>query len=503
MKKSKEISIKKNNEIDLPKIINSEVNLLVSPFFALNRKNLNKKLETEYREVVKRGDQKIEIVWNVSANPKYGYPGPFDREVHKAAEQIISEILKEKGEIKNPIPLGSLYNICKRMGINETAGKNYRMVKEALERIRATTIKSVGTFYSKEGKQWVDDNFSLYDRIVFKGKKLLNSEIADDNYLFLGSWYLQSLNSFYIKPIDYTYLQSLNSKIASRLYEILGVKFYGLRNKRQNYICYRYSKLCQLLPVIPHEYISLAKQQLDPGNDELKDTGFISKYDWSENGKKDWLIYYWPGERAKEEMKRAKTKSIDDRTEEYLPEPKEEVKKYSEEQTVLINQLVKINVSKVTAENLIKSNDQELIKKWIRAINYSNAEDKAAYLVKAIRENWQFPEEYLREIKEKQCREEEEKIEYIKIKTKEEENKKRREEIKKIEHIYNSLDPSQQEEIRIETENRLPDFWKVQLNKERIKGKTSKMLEVVLEEKRREIIKEWINSGKIEGINSK
>ena len=122
--------------------------------------------------------------------------------------------------------------------------------------------------------------------------------------------------------------------------------------------------------------------------------------------------------------------------------------------------------------------------------------------MKAIRENWQVPEEYLREIKEKQDREEEGKIESIKIKQKEEENKKRQEEIKKIEQIYNSLDPLQQEEIRIETENRLPDFWKVQLNKERVKGKTSKMLEVVLEEKRREIIKEWIDSGMIKDINS-
>jgi hypothetical protein len=83
-------------------------------------------------------------------------------------------------------------------------------------------------------------------------------------------------------------------------------------------------------------------------------------------------------------------------------------------------------------------------------------------------------------------REEEEKIESIKIK-----------------QIYHSLDPLLQEEIRIETENRLPDFWKVQLNKEKIKGKTSKMLEVVLEEKRREIIKEWIDSGRIKDINSK
>jgi hypothetical protein len=393
------------------------------------------------------------------------------------------------------------------MKIEKYGGAEYRKIKEAFKRIKTTSIESKGTFYSKDNNQWVEDIFSLYDRVIFKGEKIADNEIADDNYLFLGSWYLQNLNSFYIKPIDYNYLQSLKSKIASRLYEILGVKFYGLRNKRDNFICYKYSKLCQLLPVTPHEQISLAKQQLDPGNNELKDTGFISKYEWSENGNNDWLIYYWPGERAKEEMKRAKTKSINDRTEGYLPGPKEEEKKYSKdlsacnaqaEQIDLVNKLVKINVSKITAENLIKNNDQGLIEKWIEAVNYSNADDKAAYLVKAIRENWQFPEEYLRKIKEQKQEEEEERIEHIKIKLQEEENKKRREEIEKVEQIYNSLTPSQQEEIRTETENRIPEFWKEKLNKVRAKGTFSKLLEVVLEEKRREIIKEWIDSGRIE-----
>ncbi len=109
----------------------------------------------------------------------------------------------------------------------------------------------------------------------------------------------------------------------------------------------------------------------------------------------------------------------------------------------------------------------------------------------------------MREKREEQQKEEEEKIEYIKIKLQEGENIKRREEIKKIGQIYNSLDPLQQEEIRIETENRLPDFWKEKLNKARVKGTTSKLLEVILEEKRREIIKEWIDSGRIEEINRK
>jgi len=117
--------------------------------------------------------------------------------------------------------------------------------------------------------------------------------------------------------------------------------------------------------------------------------------------------------------------------------------------------------------------------------------------VKVIRENWQFPEEYLRERKEEERKEEREKTEVIKTKRQEEENKKRQEEIKKIEQIYSSLDPSQQEEIRIETENRIPDFWKEKLNKVRIKGETSKLLEGVLEEKRREIIRNWIKEGKI------
>jgi len=148
MKKPKDIIIKKNNKIDLPKIINSEVNLLVFPFFALERKN--KKLETIYKDIVKRGDQKIEIVWNVSANTKYGYPGLFDREVHKAIEQIITELLKKEGKIKNPIPLGSLYNICRRMGINESAGKNYRMIKKALERMRPW-IREMKAIFAEEG----------------------------------------------------------------------------------------------------------------------------------------------------------------------------------------------------------------------------------------------------------------------------------------------------------------------------------------------------------------
>ena len=138
------ISIKKNNDISLQKIIKSETNFLVLPFFALERKD--KRVKTKYKKITKEKGQIKETIWNVSANFEYGYPGPFDRGVHKAIEQIITEIVKRDGIIKNPIQF-SIYDLCKRMEIK--GGGNYQQIKNALERIQATVIKSENAFYHK------------------------------------------------------------------------------------------------------------------------------------------------------------------------------------------------------------------------------------------------------------------------------------------------------------------------------------------------------------------
>jgi len=504
MKKPKKttelVERKENQEISLPKTINSEVNLLVFPFFALDKKTVKKRLETEYRDVVKRGNQKIEILWNVSANPKYGYPGLFDREVHKAIEQVITETLKRNAKAENPICLGSLYNLCKKMGIKKLGGTEYKKIKKALERIRMTGIKSKGAFYSKEKKEWIEDVFGLYDRVVFKGKTLPNGGIADTNYLFLGSWYLQSLNSFYIKPIDYVYLQNLKSKIASRLYEILGVKFYGLMKKRQDFICYRYSKLCQLLPITSHKYLSDAKRQLNPAHKELQDTGFLFNYDWDEDAGKNWLVYYWPGGRAKKEMRKVKTEFFaPPMEEEVLPLPKEKPQPLGKSQIGLVNQLVALNVSEITAKDLVKDSSQEAIKKWIKGIHYTKAKDKAAYLVKAIKEGWQVPEEYLRKEGEEKKRKEKEKARLTKENKEKEQRKKEKKEAEKLDKIYNSLTSLKKKEIREQAIKKLPPFWKERLMKE--KGKLSKLTKAALQDERREMIKGWITSGKIDRRN--
>jgi len=501
-KRTTELAKKKDKqEITLLETVKSEVNLLLFPFFALSTKGLKKKLETEYRDLVKRGDQKIEILWSVSANPKYGYPGLFDREVHKAIEQIVSEILKRNGKVENPICLGSLYNLCKRMGIKKYGGFQYREIRKALERIKTATIKSEGSFYHKGKTQWISKIFNLYDAIIFKGERLEDGVIADTNQLYLSDLYLQSLNSFYVKPIDYKYLQSLKSKIAARLYEILGVKFYGLRNKRQDFICYRYSKLCQLLPITSFKQISRAKQQLDPAHKELKDTEFLFNYEWDEDSGKDWLVYYWPGQRVKKEMRKAKTEFFAAPIEEVLPLPKRRSQPSSKSQVDSVNQLIALNVSETTAKDLVEHSSQQVIRKWIKGIHYTNAKDKGAYLVKAIRENWQVPEEYLKAEEREKREKEQEKVRLAKERKEKEEQKRKQKEAEKLDKIYNSLGSLKRKEIKEEAKKRLPAFWKERLMKE--KEKLSKLTKAALEDERRKVIKDRIASGKTESENSK
>jgi hypothetical protein len=386
----------------IPETIKSEVNFLTFPFFALSTKGLKKKTKTEYREVIKRGDERLEILWNVSANMEYGYPGPFDREVHKTIEQIISEILQKDGKITNPIALGSLYQICKRMGNDKFGGSQYRKIKDALERIKTTSVKSKGAFYNKGRKEWVEDIFGLYDRIVFKGKTLPNGEIADTNYLFLGSWYIESINAFYVKPLDYKYLRSLNSLVASRLYEILGVRFYGLQRRNQPHIWFNYQILCQLLPIEPQKYFSMAKQKLQLAHEELIRTHFLSKVEWQQKSTTEWVIYYYPGKRAKEELKKNwGVSSIQSRFDsvldcQYSPEKMSDNVENEELVLMLTERGISENIGKqLVIKYPIKISEKVEIFDWMKKHDPEKIKDNAAYLRRMIEEDWPAPEGFI------------------------------------------------------------------------------------------------------------
>ncbi len=392
--------------ITIPETIRSEVNLLVLPFFALWDKDIKRRTETTYNTIVTRGQERLEIAWTVSSNPRYGYPGPFDKEVHKAIEQIISEL---PIPVENPIHLGSIYSLYKRMGINKVGGAQYRRIKSALWRIMAATIESKGTFYSRQSKKWIEDVFHLYDRVIFRGEEFPNGDVAEDNYLFLNSWYLDNINANYVKPVDWSYYRTLSTPIAQRLYELLSVKFYGLLISGGHFLQYRYSTICELLPIARQTYLSDVRSILDPAHQKLCDTGFINRWDWQEvdgDGKeKDWLIKYYPGKRARDEIKRF---SLGEQLELELP-PQKEAKvpvgdpELSTEDSKIVAELVQRGITKTTATRTVRDYPIEQIQRhievfdWLKEIRSQRVGTNApGFLRKSIEEDYQLPDEYIK-----------------------------------------------------------------------------------------------------------
>lgn len=156
-------------------------------------------------------------------------------------------------------------------------------------------------------------------------------------------------------------------------------------------------------------------------------------------------------------------------------------------QSDLIEKLIRINVSRGIAEELAKNYEPDLIEKWIEAVRYTRAQNPAAYIVKAIKEGWSFPEEYLKALREKQLliseREREER-----------ERKKIREEIKKLDDLYDTLSPAQKASIDREIKEKLPSFAKEKL----MKGETdSPALKAAWEKTKMDVMREWIKLGKI------
>jgi hypothetical protein len=141
--------------------------------------------------------------------------------------------------------------------------------------------------------------------VVYRGEQLPEEDrVAETNYLYLGSWYLDNLNALYVTLLDYRYRRSLSAAIARRLYEILGVKFYGLQNKGAPCLRYAYTTLCELLPARRQPYLSKAHQQLDSAHQELIETDFLERVEWQEVGgeRKEWHLHYYPGERARKQF---------------------------------------------------------------------------------------------------------------------------------------------------------------------------------------------------------
>jgi hypothetical protein len=375
----------------IDRFIKAETNLERLPFFAPWTKSRSTKLKHTLVRKVKRDDMNMEISWTVSANPEYGYPNAFDLDVYRAVQQVIHDYYKNTVPDDGVISF-SFRQIEQRM-CQGHSGRLKKDIRNSLERLVATTIKSKGMFFYKESKQYVDDTFHIFDRVTFIGQTMPGGGTAETNYLELSRWYRDSLKAWYVMPLDNAFHFSLRSSNAKALYGILSFYFYA-RPNGQEWIRRKYSELCEETIITKHPYFSTGYRQLQRALNELIDKQFLAKVSTkplTENTKGDAWIYFWPGERVlyPERFRISEDQQmLWDDAETPETQPAQLPPPTNNDVASLIREFYAALSGRSTSNRKISKNEKETVQAWVDANGTNCFREFITYAVEQKKSRW-------------------------------------------------------------------------------------------------------------------
>lgn len=256
----------------------SELNLNRFPFASLWDKDTGKAGTIVVRRTIHAGQTTSVLEWIVTPSEvvksesglvQGGLPGPLDRRVFRALEKIVLGRTLKKGEpLSNPQPI-EVKEILETLDLTVQT-LNYRSVVRALTRLLGTKISCSGLVKAKEKTPSKGVIFSPISEIRWVGDTDPDSGLRiNKTQIYFAPFYLDSVNSFNVRPIDWDLWRALSARpLAQRLYEILEMGFFGLKDSR--YTHFTYSELCSLLPTRPQAKPSDARKILDRAHEALK-----------------------------------------------------------------------------------------------------------------------------------------------------------------------------------------------------------------------------------------
>jgi hypothetical protein len=308
----------------------SELNLNRFPFASLWDRDTGKPGSIAIRREIAAGSTKSLFEWVVTAEQTpvgskdyeaRGLPGPFERKVFRAIERVVMARTLRKGlPLTNPQAI-EMTEIFEALRITRQ-GCNYSRVTQALARLKTTTITCSGLVDAKVPTPAKVSMFSPISEIFWAGTKHPGTGLLlTKTHICLPQVYLDSVNAFDIRPIDWDLWLALGSRpLAQRLYEILELKFFGLKDSP--YASFGYDELCQMLPTRPQER-SVAEHTLGRAHDLLKDVtvkradgqermGLLEKVEWDWDGAHAQVRYY-PDREYMARLRKRKTPELDTR----------------------------------------------------------------------------------------------------------------------------------------------------------------------------------------------
>jgi hypothetical protein len=142
-------------------VVKAEGNFEDHPYFTVGNQRGGEGIIEYARTIRTRDGQELKQTWTVRAVQGLGLPGTLDQDVYVALLQLIDR----GGEIPEDGWIGfSLYELVELLRRTH-GGRDYKQIKESLERLSATVIQSKNAFYRKRKQAYLDKTFHLLEEV--------------------------------------------------------------------------------------------------------------------------------------------------------------------------------------------------------------------------------------------------------------------------------------------------------------------------------------------------
>jgi hypothetical protein len=262
--------------------------------------NLTKKGRVDIQIAKTTPDGQVELKWEVSYSERYGQARQL---AYKLDTIVIDHRIDRTGKpLPERIRLGSLREICRELGLTE--GKNKNNVRRAFFQNASTFITAKLKYRANDGTEHnFEAGFTRYS-VIFTGQKFTDGSKADAVYIELHPRYREVLNNAPVRPLDLGYKKQL-PPAAQRFYEVVSYKIFAALKYNQSSALMAYSEYCTFSAQQRYYDYDHFKKQMYKVHQPHIVSGYITKLQFheatDEQGKKDWLMCYVPGPKARAE----------------------------------------------------------------------------------------------------------------------------------------------------------------------------------------------------------
>ncbi len=361
-KKEGKMEKKQTSAQVIPLIGKDELNLCECPFTLLTDQ------AEEGQKILEFTDKQQNVTrhWKIIGSTEYGLLCAYDEPVYVA----MLALTKMDG-FKNQRIYFNTYEMLELMKWS-IGGQQYNRLEVALERLIGVTIYTDYLWDNGDFKEHGKIGFHIIDNfLVIKGKKGIKNSYFEWNKIIFESFLNGNL-----KNLNLDVYFSLATAISRRFYRLWSKRLY-----KNDQISFDLQELCHEKLGISRSmiYPSELKRKLEPTLKEHIEKKLLSSAIFRKTKDGRWLLI----------ITKYKEKPALPSEEENLPSVEEEPKTAKGS---LMNQLVSLGIAKKVAEELVSRIDPKIIENQIEALPYrKNIDDKPAFLVKAIQDDYPFP----------------------------------------------------------------------------------------------------------------